>query len=134
MHSQFTPFELDKLNKAKLLDEINHDMASLQESMLRYADRYGAEAQKAKAVLTLKIAIICVDPDAKQFAVKVESASTQPKRPADVAVAFIDEDEDTGQTSMMVRTFANRKEDKGPKLPFNQPETIDADTGEVISQ
>jgi hypothetical protein len=139
VHSQFTPFELDKLNKTKLLDEINHDMAKLQEEMSSYALRYGAEAEKAKAVLTLKISIICMDPVAKQFAVKVESSSTLPKRPADVAVAFIDEDE-SGKPEMVVRTFAKREE-PGPKLPFGtvegqgsgKKETIDKETGEVLT-
>jgi hypothetical protein len=128
MHGQYTAFELDKLNKGKLLEEINHDMIALQHAMAEYAQRYGAEAEKAKAVLTVKIAIICQDPATHQFAVKVESSSTLPKRPCDIAVAFIDKDEDSGESEMVVRTFAERK-DPGPKLPF---ERVDPQTGEVI--
>lgn len=140
MHSQFTAFEIDKLNKGELLREINRDMARLQREMIGYAEHYGAEAEKAKALLTLKISVICVDPESKQFAVKVESATTLPKRPADVAVAFLDEDEDTGDSEMVVRTFANRKAaaDKGPKLPFPRREAeierVAPETGEVIEE
>lgn len=133
MHSKFTPFELDKLNEGKLLAEINHDMAKLQAEMIAYAQRYGAEAEKAKAVLNVKLSVICVDPDSHQFAVRVESATTLPKRPADVAVAFIDEDAESGSSEMLVRTFAARTSDPGPKLPFPQAEDgmeIDPKTGE----
>ena len=136
MHSQFTPFTLDKLDKGKLLDEINHDMAKLQTEIAAYAERYGAEAEKAKAVLTLKIAVICVSPASRQYAVKVESVTTMPKRPSDIAVAFLDEDEDAGTTEMVVRTFDNHKEPPGPRLPFSDEdgEKVDDETGEVTAK
>lgn len=135
MHSQFTPFTLDALDKGKLLQEINHDMAKLQTEIAAYADRYGAEAEKAKAVLTLKIAVICVSPASRQYAVKVESSTSMPKRPSDIAVAFIDEDEDSGTAEMVVRTFDNHKEPPGARLPFagGEEETVDRETGEVLT-
>lgn len=128
----FTPFELQALNKGKLLVEINEDLKKLQADMIAFARRFGAEAEKAKGVLTLKLAVICVDPDSQQFALKVESSTTSPKRPADVAVAFTEEDE-RGTESLIVRTFGVRKE-PGPKLPFTPQERIDPETGEVLEE
>jgi len=61
---------------------------------------------------------------------------TGTERPSDIAVAFLDEDEDAGTTEMVVRTFDNHKEPPGPRLPFSDEdgEKVDDETGEVTAK
>lgn len=133
--NMFTPFQLHKLNGGKLLDQINLDLEALQDAMIAYAQRFGAEAEKSKGVLTVKLQIVCTDPNRMHFDFRVDCATTNPKRPADVAMILCNENEG-GKPAMIVERFAShRSETPSGPLPFDDAqagETIDDKTGEVI--
>jgi len=132
----FTPFALDKLNGGKLLQQINLDLQALQDSMILYAARFGAEAEKSKGVLTVKLQVICTDPGRMHFDFRVDCATTNPKRPADVAMILCQES-DEGKAEMVVEKFASHRSGPGgPQLPFADETVdgeVDGETGEVVS-
>jgi len=130
----YRPFRLDSLNKGRLLDAINADMDELQRSMLEYVRRHGPAAEKAKAVLTIKISLCCVEPIVPRFDVRVEPAITIPKSPPSVSTAEFEMDDKTGKPQLMVQDFP-RQAEPGPRLPFEESdETVDQETGEVTQK
>ena len=101
----FFTLEFEKLDGGKSLLKLNADLKETQDALLAFVEKYGAAAVKSKASVTLKITAICQDPLAKVFAVKIESTASQPKRPADLALAFIEHDPVSSAPVLSVRKF-----------------------------
>jgi len=132
--NKYYPLDLDKVNGGEQLREVNEDIQLLERSILAYVRRHGADAEGAKASLTLKIVLTCEDPRGPgTYSVSVEPTMSLPKRPKDVSIALVEEGDD-GQPHMVVKKFARASGERGPQLPFGlKPGEKIGEGGEVHS-
>ncbi len=128
MLNTYYPMHLDTLDRGRFMAAINADLDRLQADLLAYVERYEDRAVKAKAVLNLKVTIVCTNPALQQFGLVIEPTFKMPNRPPEVALACVEEDA-MGKRSIVASRF-DTKPDPGPRLPF-VGETVDRESGEV---
>lgn len=130
---RYAPLELGLIDEGRFVQQANTDLLDMQRRLLDFVKQHGPDAEKAKAKLTIEVTLVCESPEYEMFSIKAQTKMSLPARPANVTAAIADEDDD-GKASLFVRRSGS--DDVTPrqtKLCTKAGETIDTETGEVMT-
>ena len=132
MTTTFHPVTLELIDEGQLLPSLQLDFDDLQDQFMRYCQEHGPKADKAVAVLTLKIKIGCQAgdrPKDNRYAIQAEIDKKMPKRPPTLTYALPAETQD-GKTALHCQATGTNGGNPAQKLLNTLPENEPADLNE----
>ena len=107
---KFVPLTIDLVEEGELISDFNDSFRDLQTALIDYVAKHGENAEKAKAVITLKVTLGVASVHDDQFTVASSLNVTMPKRPtrASLALSAVDDD---GVPSLFARASGTTKEE-----------------------
>ena len=130
--TQFVPLTGQLVDEGLFLQDLNMELAELQNAIVQFCEAHGDRAEKAVAVLEIKIALKVENPDDKAFSVKTTMKSKMPTRPASVSMAMGGSNDD-GKMALFVRASGSDESyPKQMKLATHDGRVIDPETGKAL--
>jgi hypothetical protein len=122
--TKFKPLTLDGLEEGEFVSDANTEFAKLQKQLVAFCRAFRDKAEKAAAVLTLKLTVKCEEPDSGLFSVKSSMCSKLPTRPDGVSVALVAEDSDGEECLFARESGADEGNPRQTKLATKRGETL----------
>ncbi len=130
--TQFVPLTGQLVDEGMFLQDLNLELADLQDAIVKFVEQHGDRAEKAVATLEIKIALKVENTDDKAFSVKTAMKSTMPRRPASVSMAMGGANDD-GKLALFVRSSGSDEvHPRQLKLSTKDGRVIDQATGKVL--
>ncbi|MCC7334413.1 MAG: hypothetical protein IT422_04935 [Pirellulaceae bacterium] len=130
--TQFVPLTGQLVDEGVFLQDLNMELADLQDRIVKYVEQFGDNALKAVAKLDIQVALKVENTDDKAFSVKTTIKTTMPKRPASVSMAMGGVD-DGGKMALFVRSSGSDEvHPRQMKLATRDGRVIDPETGRVL--
>lgn len=130
--TQFVPLTGQLVDEGVFLQDLNMELADLQDRIVKYVEQFGDNALKAVAKLDIQVALKVENTDDKAFSVKTTIKTTMPKRPASVSMAMGGVD-DGGKMALFVRSSGSDEvHPRQLKLATRDGRVVNQDTGEVL--
>lgn len=130
--TQFVPLTGQLVDEGVFLQDLNLELADLQDRIVKYVEQFGDNALKAVAKLDIQVALKVENTDDKAFSVKTTIKTTMPKRPASVSMAMGGVD-DGGKMALFVRSSGSDEvHPRQLKLATRDGRVVNQDTGEVL--
>lgn len=128
--TRMEPIALALLEEGRVLEDLDNTLQTVAGDLARYAETWGADAEKATASVSLKITLKKEDID-RAFSIKTELASKCPERPALTSMAIAEQDDDGLLTLWVPRSGSHGDDARQRKLCTDDGRVIDQETGEV---
>lgn len=131
MARNFKPLAISLIDEGEFEKNVNNDLRDIQEKMVEFVKTHGQQAHKAKAVLTIKIALVCDAPDDELFSVKASTKIEVPGRPPSVTMAMAEHDDEDRPALFVRNSGSSKSHPKQGALTTKTGQPIDLETGEV---
>lgn len=132
MASKFKPMTLDKIDEGRFLKDVEDEMATAIERLIKFTKKFGPDlTKKAKAVLNARITIVFEGRDENDFSIKAQVSHTVPSKPPSVSIAMAAPD-DAEKDVLFVRASGSTEEHPTQGvLCTKDGKTVDVTTGEI---
>lgn len=104
--SVFVPLSSQLIDEGEFLQNLDIELADLQQVLAKYVEQHGEKALKAVAKLQIEITLKVENVESDAYSVKTSIKSVQPKRPASVSMAIGGRDDD-GKLALFVREMGS---------------------------
>jgi hypothetical protein len=104
--SVFVPLSAALIDEGEFLENLDIELADLQQVLAKYVAQHGEKALKAVAKLQIEIQLKVENVESDAYSVKTSIKSVQPKRPASVSMAIGGRDDD-GKLALFVREMGS---------------------------
>ncbi len=127
--TKFVPLTADLIDEGQFLNDLDQELAEVQQAISVFRKAYGEKAKDAKAKLTIEIEVKVENVDENFYSIKTTMKATHPKRPASVSIAMGGADDD-GKMALFVRQSGSDDEHpKQLKLATRNGRVVDPETG-----
>lgn len=133
MANEFVPLSLEKIEEGQFLEDANSALLQLQNILVKHVRRYGDNAKKAKAVLTLKVGLICIDPERDMYAIAANTTTSLPSAPPFTDYLLPGKSEDGSDVLECRRSGATGDDPRQKVFATRDGRPVDLETGEVIT-
>lgn len=128
---RYVPLTLDLIDEGRLLSLVNKDFQKMNSDLIALRKLYGLRLDGSKAVLTMKVTLICDPVDKGHFIIKSQSDVKMPTRPGTLTIADSGMDE-TDQPCLFVKTTgSSRTHPRQAQMFGDQGEALD-DIGKKV--
>lgn len=133
MPQLFVPLNAKLIDEGVFIDDLNKELAEVQNALVRFVEEHGHAADGAVAKVKCEIAIKCTNTDDKGFVITAGMKNEMPARPKTVSMAMGGPAEDlSGQMALFVRAAGSDANNPAQqKLCTQDGRTIDPETGEA---
>jgi len=125
--------DLDLIEEGVFMADANNALQKITHGLSDFVAKHGHDAKGAKAELTLKIKLVCKDPDSEIFAIESKIDQKVPGRPTAVTSAMAEISPESGRNTLFVRnTGSNADNPRQGRLPMGDEEHEEVDDAEAF--
>jgi nucleoid-associated protein YgaU len=130
--AKFKPLELQDIEEGDFVSDLAHEFKDLQRRLIAFARQYPEKAAKVPATLTVKIKLMCEQPEGNAYSIKTGFKADVPKRPEQVSAAFAAEDDDGDEVLFVQASGSSAGNPRQRKLATRDGRTVNQETGEAV--